>query len=130
MQYLSVLAAAAAAYAFGALWYMTLGKPWMKAAGITQEQVDGGAGKSPIPFIISAIMVIIVAGMMRHAFMQAGITEPIKSALSGLGIGAFMVTPWIVTNYAYGMRPRNLTLIDGGYATIGCTIIGLVLGLF
>jgi hypothetical protein len=35
-----------------------------------------------------------------------------------------------VTNYAYAMRPRALTLIDGGYAVIGCTIIGIVLTLF
>ncbi len=130
MQVISVLAAAAAAYAFGAVWYMALAKPWMKAAGITSEQIEGGAGKSPMPFIISAIMFIIVAGMMRHAFAQAGITEPLKAAVSGFGIGAFMVSPWIVTNYAYGMRPRNLTLIDGGFATIGCTLIGLVLGVF
>lgn len=130
MGYVSVLAAAAAAYAFGALWYMMLAKPWMKATGITQEQVDGGAGKDPIPFIISAIMVIIVAGMMRHLFAQAGVVGVEKSLLSGFGLGAFIATPWIVTNYAYGMRPRNLTLIDGGYATIGCSLMGLVLGLF
>lgn len=130
MEYVAVLVAATGAYAFGALWYMSLGKPWMKAAGITQEQVDGGMGKDPKPFIISAIMVIIVAGMMRHMFAQAGVDGIYKSGLSGLGLGAFIVLPWIVTNYAYGMRPRNLTLIDGGYATIGCTIIGLILGLF
>ncbi|MBL4806411.1 MAG: DUF1761 domain-containing protein [Rhodobacteraceae bacterium] len=130
MEYVSVLAAAVAAYAFGAIWYMSLGKPWMKAVGITQEQVEGGAGKHPGPFIISGISVIIVAGMMRHVFSMAGIDGVQETALAGLGIGAFMVLPWIVTNYAYGMRPKTLTLIDGGYATIGCTIIGLVLGLF
>ncbi len=130
MQYVSVLAAAVAAYGFGALWYMSLGKPWMKAAGITQDQVDGGAGKNPGPFIISAIMVIIVAGMMRHMFAQAGVVGLEKSALSGFGLGAFIAAPWLVTNYAYAMRPKVLTLIDGGYSMIGCTIIGVVLGLF
>ncbi|MEE9453017.1 MAG: DUF1761 domain-containing protein [Paracoccaceae bacterium] len=130
MEYLAVIVAAAGSYAFGALWYMTLAKPWMKATGITPEQVEGGAGKDPMPFIISAIAAILVAGMMRHVFTQAGIIGAYKGGLSGLGIGLFLVTPWIMTNYAYGMRPRNLTLIDGGYATIGCTIIGVILGLF
>jgi len=130
MEYIAVLAAAAGAYVFGAVWYMTLRNPWMKAAGITQEQVDGGMGKDPKPFIISAIMVILVAGMMRHIFTQAGIMGVEKSVLSGFGLGAFIALPWIVTNYAYGGKPRNLTLIDGGYALIGCSIIGLVLGLF
>jgi hypothetical protein len=130
MGFLSIIAAAAAAFIFGGIWYGSLGKPWMKAAGITPEQVEGGAMKSPGPFIISAIMLIIVAGMMRHGFSMAGIVSPAKGALAGFGIGAFMATPWIVTNHAYGMKPRTLTLIDGGYATIGCTIIGLVIALF
>jgi len=33
-------------------------------------------------------------------------------------------------NNAYGGRPFKLTLIDGGYATIGCAIIGFILVLF
>lgn len=130
MEYVAVLVAAAGAYAFGAAWYMMNAKPWMEATGITQEQVEGGAGKSPMPFIISAIMVIIVAGMMRHTFSLSGIDTVGKGFLSGLGIGAFLVAPWIVTNYAYSMRPRMLTVIDGGYAIIGCTIIGTILALF
>lgn len=132
MQYLSVIVAAAGSYAFGALWYMSLAKPWMAASGITAEMVkpEGGGKQDPTPFIISAIASIFVAGMMRHVFVMAGIEGAYKGGLSGLGIGLFLVSPWIMTNYAYSMRPRNLTLIDGGYATIGCTIMGLILGLF
>ena len=130
MGFLSVLAAAVAAFVFGGVWYGALGKPWMKATGITEEQVEGGAMKSPGPYIISIIMLIVVAGMMRHGLAMAGIDTMVKSAVAGFGIGAFMATPWIVTNHAYGMKPRMLTLIDGGYATIGCTVIGLVLGVF
>ena len=33
-------------------------------------------------------------------------------------------------NNAFGKRPVKLTLIDGGYATIGCAVMGLVLTLF
>jgi len=130
MEYVAVLVAAAGAYAFGAFWYMFNGTRWMAAAGITKEQVAGGAGKNPGPFIISAIMVILVSGMMRHIFGMGGIDTVAKGFLSGLGLGAFIVTPWIVTNYAYSMRPRALTFIDGAYATVGCTIIGTILTLF
>lgn len=131
MEYISVIVAAIASYAFGAIWYMSLAKPWMAASGITQEMVKPANGKQDLtPFIISAIAAILVAGMMRHIFAQAGISGAYKGGLSGLGIGLFMVSPWIMTNYAYGMRPRNLTLIDGGYATIGCTIMGVILGIF
>ncbi|MEE9427778.1 MAG: DUF1761 domain-containing protein [Paracoccaceae bacterium] len=130
MEYVAVLVAALGAYAFGAIWYMVNAKPWMAATGITDEQVAGGAGKSPGPFIISAIMVIIVAGMTRHIFSLADIDTVYKGFLSGFGLGAFVVAPWIVTNYAYSMRPRALTFIDGAYAIVGCTIIGTILTLF
>jgi len=130
MEILSVLAAAVAAFMFGGAWYGALAKPWMAATGMTREQVEGGAMKSPGPYIISFVMLLLVAGMMRHGFSMAGISSLGKGALAGFGIGAFMATPWIVTNHAYGMKPIKLTLIDGGYATIGCTVIGLVLGVF
>ena len=50
--------------------------------------------------------------------------------MSGLGVGLFFISPWIMINNGYAGRPFRLTLIDGGYATFGCAIIGLVLMLF
>ncbi len=126
MTYLSVIIAAAGAYAFGAVWYMALAKPWMAAAGV--EAGEGSrlqnGGKA---YVISLICVILVAGMMRHAFAQAGIANPAKGALSGLGLGLFVASPWIATNNAFEGKPFSLTLINGGYATIGCAIIGAIL---
>jgi hypothetical protein len=84
----------------------------------------------PIPYITSFIAAILVAGMMRHVFVLSGIDTFGKGLMSGLGIGLFLVTPWIATFYGFGGKPRKLVLIDGGYATIGCTIIGAVLTLF
>jgi len=130
MEFLSVIVAAVVTYAFGAFWYIWLAKQWMISSGITKEQIENHLGNKATPFIISAIMLVIVAGMMRHSFDQSGIDTALKGAVSGFGIGAFLATPWIVTNHAYNMKPRMLTVIDGGYTTIGCTIIGLILGLF
>jgi hypothetical protein len=127
MEVINVIAAAVVAYAFGAVWYMTLAKPWMAAAGITEEQVKDG---SKTPYIISFVMLLVVAGMMRHIFALGGIDTIGKGFMSGLGLGLFIVAPWIVTNYAYSMRPRQLTLIDCGFAVGGCTVIGIVLTLF
>ncbi len=131
MEYLNVLAAAAASWVFGAVWYMALAKPWMKAARIpmTSDGKPNGNG-SPLPFVLSAITMVIVAGFMRHIFATTGIATPGAGALAGLGIGLFFITPWTMINNAYAMRPFSLTLIDGGYSTIGCMLIGLVLALF
>ena len=127
MDYVGVLVAAIASYAFGAAWYMILGKQWMEAANITEEDVSR---KNPAPFIISFVAAILVAGMMRHAFAQAGIEGANKGLWAGFGLGAFIAAPWVITNYAFAGRSMRLMFIDGMYAIVGCTIIGLVLTLF
>ena len=115
---------------FGAVWYMALSKPWMEASGVPVGE-DGKPvnSSSPVPYVISLICVVIVAGMMRHSFATAGIGTFGKGLVSGLGIGLFFITPWIVLNNTYSIRPFRLALIDGGYATFGCAIIGAILAL-
>lgn len=131
MGVVAVLVAALAGFAMGAAWYMSLAKPWMQAAGIPMDENGKPQGNgSPMPFVISAICMILVAGMMRHIFAMAGIDGPVKSLVAGLGIGAFFITPWVAMNYAYAMRPTKLAVIDGGYSILGAGVIGLVLGLF
>jgi hypothetical protein len=79
---------------------------------------------------MSMVAMILVAGMMRHTFALSGIETFGKGLISGLGIGLFFISPWIMINNAYAVRPFKLTLIDAGYATFGCAIIGAILGLF
>lgn len=127
----SVIAAALAGYAFGAAWYMTLSKPWIEAAGIECDENGRPKGSGdPTPFILSAIAMLLVAGMMRHVFALSGIDTLGKGLAGGLGIGLFFISPWIMINNAYGGRPFKLTMIDSGYAIFGCAIIGAVLTLF
>lgn len=131
MGIIAVIVAAAAGFGFGAVWYMLLAKPWMDAARILVGP-DGKreGGSSPLPFVLAAIAMLLVAGMMRHTFALSGIESVGKGLTSGLGIGLFFISPWIMINNAYGMRPFKLTVIDGGYATFGCAIMGAVLSLF
>lgn len=131
MGLLAVIAAALAGFAVGAVWYMSLAAPWMKAAGIAVGQ-EGRPAQSggAMPFVVSGICMILVAGMMRHMLAMAGVDGAVKSLVAGLGVGAFFIAPWVAMNYAYAMRDRALTIIDGGYAIFGCGAIGMVLGLF
>lgn len=131
MGVLAVLIAALGCFATGAAWYMTLGKPWMEDVGIETGPDGKPTGEmSPMPFVISAIAALALAGMMRHIFAMAGIDGAGKGLVSGLGIGLFMIAPWIAMNYAYARRPPRLIMIDGGYAVLGPGVVGLILGLF
>lgn len=130
MAFLSVIVAAAAGFGFGAVWYLALAKPWMEAANIKMDANGKPEGDSPLPYIMAAVAMILVAGMMRHTFALSGIDTLGKGLVSGFGIGLFFISPWIMINNGYGGRPFKLTLIDAGYATFGCAIIGLVLSIF
>ena len=47
--------------------------------------------------------------------------------IGGFGIGGFFIELCIMTNNGFGGKPFRLTIIDGGYAIIGCAIIGAIL---
>lgn len=131
MEYVSVAAAGIAGFMFGAIWYTVLAEKWMAASGVPLDDTGVPANRSdPVPYITSLLGAILVAGMMRHVFELSGIDTVGKGLVSGFGTGLFLVSPWIATFYSFGARPRSLILIDCGYATFGCTVIGLVLGLF
>ena len=130
MEIINAIVAAVAGWIFGAVWYMSLAKPWMVAAGIKAGEDGKPEGESALPYILSMIAMVLVAGMMRHVFAGSGVATVGAGLLGGLGIGLFFISPWIMINNAYGGRPFKLTLIDGGYATFGCAVIGAVLTLF
>ena len=129
MGIVAVLTAALAGWLFGAVWYMTLSKPWLAVSG-ARTGPDGRPLGGALPFLLSALAMIVVAGFMRHIFATSGITTPGAGALSGLGIGLFLIAPWTMINNAYPGRPFLLTLIDSGYAVFGCAIMGAVLTLW
>jgi hypothetical protein len=131
LELFNVLLASVAAFAAGAVWYMTLAEPWMQAAGIARDAEGRPAGgMGPGVMVLGFVMHLLVAGMMRHSFAVSGIDTLGAGLVGGLGIGLFFITPWIVLNYAYAMRPVALMLIDGGYAVLAATIMGVVLVLF
>jgi Protein of unknown function (DUF1761) len=127
MEFLNVIAAAVAAFAFGAVWYIAMSKPWMAASGVTEDQQKASG---PMPFVIGLLAMVLVAGMMRHLLGSSGVTSVSGGAIAGFGVGAFLITPWVAMNYAFALRKPSLTLIDGVNSVVGCTIMGAVLNLF
>ena len=128
MSLFAVIAAGIAGWVFGAVWYSIFAKPWMQASSVAVDASGKPVNqKNPVPYIISIVSAILVAGMMRHSFVLSGIDTLGKGFIAGLGVGAFLATPWLATCYAFAGRPMKLTLIDGGYATLGSAVIGAVL---
>lgn len=131
MAFVSIVAAAVAAFGFGAIWYSLMARQWMAASGVKVGEDGKPANASnPLPYIIGFISALLVAATMQHAFTRIGFDRPILGLMAGFGVGLFMATPWLATCYSFAGRPLRLILIDGVYATVGCSLIGVVLTLF
>jgi len=130
MAYLAVLITAIAGFAIGAVWYNVFSKQWVKAAGITVDADGKPQGGSPMLMVYGFLCVLVVAGMMRHVFAMAGIHTLGLGLVSGFGIGAFFIAPWITLNALFAMKPKELPMIDGGYAAVSCAVMGVILTLF
>lgn len=118
INWLPILIAAVAGFAFGAAYYAVLGKPWMAAAGLTPEKIEGPDGKtSSAPFIIAFIaefwIASILAGSLILAPEEAG--EWVMAIGTAVVIWIGFVVPVMVVNHRYQMAPWSLTFIDAGH---------------
>ena len=116
LNYIAVIAAAIVGFVFGAGYYTALGKPWMAAAGLTKEDVEGPTGKpKPGPMITAAVAQLIIAYLLAGLMGHVG-----NLTFSGALITAFFV--WLgfvmttmTVNHRFQGRPLMLTVIDGGH---------------
>jgi hypothetical protein len=127
MALVAILMAAAAGFGVGAIWYSVFAEAWLTATGRTEEEIR--RKRDAAPFLLAGIAALLAAGLMRHVFATAGVSGWGAGMVSGLGLGAFVVAPWLAMNAAFGGRPRALWWIDGGHATLAFGAMGLVLGL-
>ncbi len=132
LNYWPILIAAVASFAFGAVWYTMLSRQWLAARGRTAAEVQGETGRSPVPFIISFVALLIMASMLSGilSHLARGGTE--MSVRSGLISGFFLWLGFVITtmavNHAFHGERRSLTLIDGGHWLGVLLIQGAILG--
>ena len=125
INYISVLAAAIAGFAFGAVWYMTLAKPWMAAVGMTEEPKQDPVIYG-ITFLCQLVMAYMMAGVMGH-LGQISVSGGLVTALF-VWLGFILTTQ--VVNHRFQMQKWSLTLIDCGHWLGVLMVMGIVIGLF
>lgn len=128
INWLAVVIGAVLAWLFGAVWYMSLSKPWMAAARINPSKMSG----SKAPFIISFVMEILIAIIM--SILIGTMTGGEATVTTGLFFAFIFWLGFVFTTQATGHRYQsygwNLTLIDTGHWLGVFLIIGAVIGFF
>jgi uncharacterized membrane protein len=135
VNFMSVLAAAAAAWLFGAAYYGALGKKWVAAQGKTMDQVKAeNAGKSAIaraaPFLLCFVAEFITAVTIYGILTHSGLWSLRAGIITGVFCWAGFVLTTIAVNNAYSGRKIMLTAIDSIHWLGVLVIIGGIVGYF
>jgi hypothetical protein len=134
INYLAVFIAGLAAFGFGAVFYITLSRPWMNAMGWSSEQQaamkQGGMNTGTAPFVVSIVANLVMAWVLAGVIGHMGAI----TVRSGLISGAFVWFGFVITtmsvNYAFGGRKATLTVIDGAHWLGVLLVMGAVIGAF
>jgi hypothetical protein len=126
LNYLAVLIAAVAAFAWGAAYYMTLSRQWLAAVGRVEPN------KSPTPFVLSFVALLVMgwvlAGTLGH--LGAGQVTVKNGIISGLFLWLGFVVTTVFVNNAYPGRKYILSVIDSIHWLGVLVIQGAVIGAF
>jgi hypothetical protein len=115
-QPLAILLAASASWLFGALYYGVLGKPWLRALEMSEEQLFGPGGKpSPFPFVFSFLLQVLMAAMLQGVLWHMNSTDLRRALITAALLWVGFIFTTLATNHAYTRRRPMLTVIDGGH---------------
>jgi hypothetical protein len=127
VNWLAVVVAAIAAYAFGAAWYMGLSRQWLAALGKTKEQLKVGFTPFIWSFAVELVMAYFLALLTPLLMGEISVGAGVLVALH-MWFG-FVITTLIMNHRYEGMK-WSLTLIDGAHLLGVLVIQGIVIGLF
>ncbi|MEM1052248.1 MAG: DUF1761 domain-containing protein [Pseudomonadota bacterium] len=123
-----VLAGAAAFFVVGAIWYGVLfGKAWQKAAGLSDEDVEGG--NMALIFGLCFAFEVLIAMVLWHLIARTGAAPHVVMMMS-LGFALGIMVPAMGINYLFQRKSGLLFAIDTGHFTLGMAAMGGVFLLF
>jgi Protein of unknown function (DUF1761) len=135
LNYWPILIAAIASFAFGAVWYGSLSRQWMAAAGLSAADMDkrkAAMGPVPLPYVITFLALLVMAWMFSGVLLHLARSGMAVGLRAGMISGFFLWFGFVMTsmtvNHAFQGAKRSLTLIDGGHWLGVLLIQGAILG--
>ena len=122
INWLPVLLGALTFFLVGAIWYGVLfSKAWQKAAGISDEQLQGG--NMALIFGLTFLAEVVIAMTLWHLIVRTGASDRAVMMMA-IGFGATIMTPAIGINYLYLRKTLAHFLIDAGHFMVGMAAMG------
>jgi hypothetical protein len=110
---LTVLLAAVAAFAVGAVWYgLLFAKAWQSAVGLSDETLK--SGNMPLIFGLTLLFELLMAIALGHNFART-LPPPHVKMMMATGFALAFIIPALGVNYLYQRKSGALFLIDAGH---------------
>ena len=126
VNWLAVIAAAASGFIVGGIWYgPVMGKKWMGAVGISEEEMQQGhMGKI---YGGAFAFSLLASWVLAHTFASYGIDFSFSvKVMTAVGIAIGFIVPAIGTNYLFSQKSKALFFIDAGYWILFYLVMGIV----
>ena len=129
VNWIAVFAAALCGFLVGGIWYgPIMGKKWMGAVGLSEEQIQEGSNAKL--YAAAFGFSIIASWTLAHTFATYAVELSFTvKVLTALGVALGFLVPAIGTNYLFSQRSKTLFLIDAMYWFLFYVAMGVVHGL-
>ncbi len=128
LNWLHILVAALAYFILGAVWYnkAVFGKTWIKTTGVDVNNPDAKKGMIST-MILTVLLEFVVCIGLAILINRLNLSVLISGIKLGLFTGVIFSGIGICVSYLYQMKPKVLSVIDGGYHTVGQIIAAVIL---
>lgn len=128
VNWIGVVVAALAGFVVGGLWYgPIMGKRWMGAVGLTEEQIKSSG--TPVAMLYGGAFAfsLVASWTLAHTFATYGrdLSDTVK-VMTAVGVALGFIIPAIGTNYLFSQKSKALFFIDAGYWLLFYAAMGLV----
>jgi len=126
VNWIAVLAAAVCGFIVGGIWYgPIMGKKWLGAVGLSEEDIAGGS--MGLIYGGAFAFSLLASWTLAHTFASyaSELTSTVK-VLVAFGVAIGFVVPAIGTNYLFSQKSKTLFFIDAGYWILFYLAMGVV----
>lgn len=126
VNWLAIVLAALAGFVVGGIWYgPVMGKRWMGAVGLSEEQVK--EGNMALIYGGAFLFALLSSWTLAHTFASYGYElSLLAKVMTAFGVALGFIVPAIGTNYLFSQKGKALFFIDAGYWLLFYIAMGLV----
>jgi len=128
LDWLHIVVAAVGYFMLGALWYSKalFGNAWIKLTGVDMSNPNAKKGVGGIMAFTFILEFLVTVGLAILIY-RIGLSGLLSGVKLGLFTGILFSGIGITISYLYQMKPTSLSMIDGGYHTVGQIIAAVIL---